>query len=286
MRLSPLDHPQGSLTALDQAQIRSGMDRARTASFVAKPDPDREARRSFRKMSLKELSVAVIEDAPLPPVVAEAEDAEAPLGEPAQEAMEPPPPGAPAELAPAPDPVAPPERPPAAVVPEPPPPAPAGPSAEDLAQLREEAYAEGFSAGKAMSESAQVAALAQREAELAALAAGLADPALLDADLLARRIRQSVLALASERIGHEIDSFPDLLEHRIEALMATVRHLAGHRELFLAPADHDLLAGVLAGPDRAPDGLVLRADPLLRRGEARLRVGGAEIADLMDTTDD
>lgn len=286
MRLSPLDHPQGPLTALDQTQIRSGMDRARAASFVAKPDPDREARRSFRKMSLKELSVAVIEDVPLPSDMPEAEMAEVSLVEPAPEAVEPPPPVAPEEPLMAPAPAPPPEPAPPAALPEPPSPVPVGPSPEDLARLREEAYAEGFSAGKAMSESAQVAAMAQREAELAALAAGLADSALLDADLLARRIRQSVLVLASERIGHEIDSFPDLLEHRIEGLMATVRHLAGHRELFLAPADHDLLSGVLSAPDRAPDGLVLRADPALRRGEARLRVGGAEIADLMDAADD
>lgn len=285
MRLSPLDHPQGPLTALDQAQIRSGMDRARAASFVAKPDPDREARRSFRKMALSDLSVAVIVDAPLPPEMAEAEVEPASVEEPAPEAAEPAPrEGAetPAVVPPMPDPA------PAAALPEPPAPAPApaGPSPEDLARLREEAYAEGFSAGKAMSESAQVAAMAQREAELAALAAGLGDPALLDADLLARRIRQSVLALASERIGHEIDTFPDLLERRIGGMIATVRHLAGHRELFLAPADLDLLAGVLAAPDRAPDGLVLRADPALRRGEARLRVGGAEIADLLDAADD
>ena len=78
--------------------------------------------------------------------------------------------------------------------------APAAPPVIDETQkqkIREEAYDEGFSAGKAMTESEREAELAERIADLDRLVGALSDPELLDIDLLSAQIRQSVLSLGN-----------------------------------------------------------------------------------------
>ena len=122
--------------------------------------------------------------------------------------------------------------------------APAAPPVIDETQkqkIREEAYDEGFSAGKAMTESEREAELAERIADLDRLVGALSDPELLDIDLLSAQIRQSVLSLATERAGSQIDNFPEPFLDRLETMLRNVQHMSGKRELFVCQADLDVI---------------------------------------------
>ena len=160
--------------------------------------------------------------------------------------------------------------------------APAPPPVIDEAQkqkIREEAYHEGFSAGKAMTESEREAELAERIADLDRLVGALSDPELLDIDLLSAQIRQSVLSLATERAGSQIDNFPEPFLDRLETMLRNVQHMSGKRELFVCQADLDVInAGLPDYKDLSQ--IKMRVDARLGRGDVKMRVGGGEISDL------
>ena len=160
--------------------------------------------------------------------------------------------------------------------------APAAPPVIDEAQkakIREEAYDEGFSAGKAMTESEREAELAKRIADLERLVRALSDPELLDTAMLSAQIRQSVLSLATERAGSQIDNFPEPFLGRLETMLRNVQHMSGIRELFVSQADLDVITAGL--PDHKDlSRIKMRVDNRLGRGDVKLRVGGGEISDL------
>ncbi|MDE2633231.1 MAG: hypothetical protein OSA82_08890 [Paracoccaceae bacterium] len=160
--------------------------------------------------------------------------------------------------------------------------APAAPPVIDETQkqkIREEAYDEGFSAGKAMTESEREAELAERIADLDRLVGALSDPELLDIDLLSAQIRQSVLSLATERAGSQIDNFPEPFLDRLETMLRNVQHMSGKRELFVCQADLDVINTGL--PDyKDLSQIKMRVDARLGRGDVKMRVGGGEISDL------
>jgi flagellar assembly protein FliH len=162
--------------------------------------------------------------------------------------------------------------------------APAPPPVIDEAQkqkIREEAYHEGFSAGKAMTESEREAELAERIADLDRLVGALSDPELLDIDLLSAQIRQSVLSLATERAGSQIDNFPEPFLDRLETMLRNVQHMSGNRELFVCQADLDVInAGLPDYKDLSQ--IKMRVDARLGRGDVKMRVGGGEISDLFE----
>ena len=162
--------------------------------------------------------------------------------------------------------------------------APAPPPVIDEAQkqkIREEAYHEGFSAGKAMTESEREAELAERIADLDRLVGALSDPELLDIDLLSAQIRQSVLSLATERAGSQIDNFPEPFLDRLETMLRNVQHMSGKRELFVCQADLDVInAGLPDYKDLSQ--IKMRVDARLGRGDVKMRVGGGEISDLFE----
>ncbi len=162
--------------------------------------------------------------------------------------------------------------------------APAPPPVIDEAQkqkIREEAYYEGFSAGKAMTESEREAELAERIADLDRLVGALSDPELLDIDLLSVQIRQSVLSLATERAGSQIDNFPEPFLDRLETMLRNVQHMSGKRELFVCQADLDVInAGLPDYKDLSQ--IKMRVDARLGRGDVKMRVGGGEISDLFE----
>ena len=154
----------------------------------------------------------------------------------------------------------------------------------ELQRISDDAYAEGLSAGKAMTESTREQELSVQLHQLEQIIARLSADDLIETDVLSERIHASVLELTSQRIGFALEDMPDVMITRIEALIADMAHLAGIRELFVAPDDLDL---VQRGFDaqQNPSPLQLRSDPSLHRGDARLRVGGAEISDTLDWTD-
>ena len=164
------------------------------------------------------------------------------------------------------------------------PPAPPAIDEAELQRIRDDAYAEGLSAGKAMTESAREHELSVQLQQLEQIIARLGADDLIETDVLSGRIHASVLELASQRIGFALEDMPDVMITRIETLIADMAHLAGIRELFVAPDDLELVRRGFDSHQNPPP-LQLRSDPSLHRGDARLRVGGAEISDTLDWAD-
>lgn len=149
-----------------------------------------------------------------------------------------------------------------------------------LQKIRDDAYAEGLSAGKAMTENEREAELTQQFDRLRALIERMEATDVLDIATMSKSLKLAVLELASQRVGLLLTEMPDILAERIETLVQNLSHLSGQRELFLAPDDVPLVQnGYLARQNSLQ--LHIVADPALRRGDARLRIGGAEMSDLM-----
>lgn len=288
------EHPLATREPLSQANVAKAFEKARLAGFSRREDGEGAKRdKNFRKASLRDiarelvLSAAAAPAPPAPPLAgadplpkpAPANAGHAPgldavedadlIGEADLEAL-------PGGDGPQPAPAAPPPSAPAAPAAQ----APAPPDEALLAQLREEAYQEGFAAGRAMTDSARETELSQRIVDLETLLARLADPGIIDMTALRTQIRAAVLQLASARAGQAIDTLPAPFLARLEGMLQSVGHLAGQRDLFLSPGD--LAAVQEAVPAHARLSTVrLCADATLARGDARLRVGGAEICDLL-----
>jgi flagellar assembly protein FliH len=163
------------------------------------------------------------------------------------------------------------------------PPAPAV-DEQMLQKIRDDAYAEGLSAGKAMTESEREAELAQQFDRLRDLIERLDATDVLDIATLSKSLKRAVLDLASQRVGLLLTEMPDILAERIETLVQNLSHLSGQRELFLAPEDVPLVQGCFVERQHSAQ-LHIIADSALRRGDARLRIGGAEMSDLMSETE-
>lgn len=149
-----------------------------------------------------------------------------------------------------------------------------------IQSIRDEAYAEGLSAGKAITQSEREAELAAQFAQLQKLMVSLGSEQVFDMDVVARSIEDAVLTLASERIGIELTLMPEPLLTRLEGLLDNLAHLLGKREVFLSPEDIPLLQKCLDSHPNPPL-IYLRGDPTMQRGDAKLRVGGAEVSDLL-----
>ena len=148
-------------------------------------------------------------------------------------------------------------------------------------KIREEAYQEGFSAGKAMTESAREAELDGRIADLDRVIKALSDPNLLDTEMFSSQIKQSVLRLATERAGSQIDNLPGPFLGRLETMLRNAQHMAGQRELFVSKADLEIIQEALPQyKDLAS--VSLHVNPKFDRGDVKLRVGGGEITDLFE----
>lgn len=153
-----------------------------------------------------------------------------------------------------------------------------------LQKIRDDAYAEGLSVGKAMTESEREAELAQQFNRLRDLIEGITATDVLDIATLSKSLERAVLDLASQRVGFVLTEMPDILAGRIEKLVQNLAHLSGRRELFLAPDDVPLVQSSFLERQHSPQ-IHIIADPALRRGDARLRIGGVQMSDLMSETE-
>lgn len=153
-----------------------------------------------------------------------------------------------------------------------------------LQKIRDDAYAEGLSAGKAMTENEREAELAQQFDHLRDLIEGMENTDVLDIATVSKSLKLAVLELASQRVGYVLTEMPDILAERIETLVRNLSHLSGQRELFLAPEDVPIVQKSFLARQPSAE-LHIRSDPALRRGDARLRIGGAEMSDLMSDTE-
>jgi flagellar assembly protein FliH len=149
-----------------------------------------------------------------------------------------------------------------------------------IQKIKDEAYAEGLSAGKAMTESEREADLSAQFIQLQQLLTVLNSADVFDMEAAANSIEDAVLTLASERIGMVLTDITDPLARRLETLLDNLAHLTGIREVFVAPEDILLMQRCIDEHPNPP-ALHLRSDPSMQRGDTRLRVGGAEVADLL-----
>lgn len=159
---------------------------------------------------------------------------------------------------------------------------PAAPPVDEkmLQRIRDDAYAEGLSTGKAITQSEREAELAAQFTQLQELTVSLGSEQVFDMDVVARSIEDAVLTLASERIGVALTDMPEPLLLRLDTLLDNLAHLLGTREVFVCPEDVPLLQKCLDTHPNPPL-IYLRGDPTMQRGDARLRVGGAEVSDLL-----
>ena len=149
-----------------------------------------------------------------------------------------------------------------------------------IQKIKDEAYEEGLVAGKAMTESEREAELATQFTQLKQLMTALNSANVFDMEAAAKSIEDAVLTLASERIGMALTDMTEPLGRRLETLLDSLAHLIGIREVFVAPEDMSLMQRCIDEHPNPP-ALHLRSDPSMQRGDARLRVGGAEVADLL-----
>lgn len=159
---------------------------------------------------------------------------------------------------------------------------PVSPKLDDamIQRIRDDAYAEGLSAGKAITHSECEAELAAQFTQLQKLTVSLGSDQVFDMDVVARSIEDAVLTLASERIGVALTDMPEPFLMRLEGLLDNLAHLLGTREVFVCPDDIPLLQKCLDTHPNPPL-IYLRGDLTMQRGDARLRVGGAEVSDLL-----
>ena len=260
----------------ESANLRDAFDRAGSAIFARDAEAPREPRGAFRALSWSDTAIKVLPEEPEPVPESEIEEtAQAPVPEqelvaakPELEEVDPDIEALPALQ----------EEPqlleePAEVI-----------SEADLQKMRDDAYAEGFSAGKAMTESEREAELSAQFQSLEKLIEGMGRDDLLDTAALSQNINASILELASARVGFALEEMPDILTARIARLLDRLAHLTAERVVFLAPEDLGLVQSKYDERQKPP-AVIMRSDPALSRGDVRLRVGSAEIADLLNFDD-
>jgi len=275
-RLFPMkaSDPARDPQQLDLADLLA---KTKDPAFALVDTASRQADQTFRRLSWAEIAVKISLETDL---IQEEDSAPALPAEPGtaipEETLSPPP--APPQEGQPPLPEA--VSPPVAAAPEPHHP-PAPPVDEAMLQrIRDDAYAEGLSAGKAITQGEREVALEEQFTQLQQLTVSLGSEQVFDMDVVARSIEEAVLTLASERIGLALTDMPEPLLVRLDTLLDNLAHLLGTREVFVCPDDIPLLQKCLDTHPNPPL-IYLRGDPTLQRGDARLRVGGAEVSDLL-----
>lgn len=143
-----------------------------------------------------------------------------------------------------------------------------------LEQVRDEAFAEGRAAAEAEMHSHLTDAIAV----LSAAATALMHPAPDALAGLQSEIADTVLRIASERAGLEIDSMPDAFAERITTLAERIYQATNQPVLRLNPYDHSAIAELIEGNDILSTMRII-ASGELARGDIELVVDGLSIAD-------
>lgn len=155
-------------------------------------------------------------------------------------------------------------------------------------KLRVQAVAEGYAQGRAEAEEEFAAAYARLDAAANTLGGMLAHlTSALDADTeaLAQALEIAIRAMASERAGTQIDDDPPGFAARIETMARRVSDAFSTLTVTLNPQDLAALRTACNDTD-TPDlkrllQADLRPDPMLLRGDIRVRGQGVALDDLI-----
>ena len=160
-------------------------------------------------------------------------------------------------------------------------------------EAEEQGYKRGFEAGLEAARTAEptaeeLALIAEKEqekqtivAKFHAAIAALASPQALDSTALSKAINDAVMQLAAERAGQVISQNPEGFLRRIRQLVDRVKSASQQVEVFVNPADLDVLNRWMQD-HTAPSGWQFTADAQLDHGDIRLLLGGIEITDILN----
>ncbi len=157
---------------------------------------------------------------------------------------------------------------------EPPPPPPEPevvlPTAEEVAQIREQARQEGYQTGYREGQTK-----ARGEAERLNRAAGRLEEALAGIDAeVAEELLALALEVARQVVRQELKADPQILLQVVREALAQLPHQ--HASIFLHPEDASLLRSHL-GDQLTHAGHRIHEDPKLARGDCVLEAGGSHL---------
>ena len=127
---------------------------------------------------------------------------------------------------------------------------------------------------------AELEARAELASKVSAFEEGLAaltKPQALQAETLAKSIQATILRLASERAGSQIDDMPEAFVNRIDALAYSIGKKINEGRVQLNSDDYALMAPFF--PNTTLDFV---ANPDLKRGDIVLRFDGIELRDVAE----
>ena len=111
--------------------------------------------------------------------------------------------------------------------------------------------------------------------------AALTKPQALQVETLAKSIQATILRLASERAGSQIDDMPEAFVNRIDALTCSIGKKINEGQVQLNSDDYALMVPFF--PDTTLDFV---ANPDLKRGDIVLRFDGVELRDVAEKRTD
>ena len=111
--------------------------------------------------------------------------------------------------------------------------------------------------------------------------AALTKPQALQVETLAKSIQATILRLASERAGSQIDDMPEAFVNRIDALTCSIGKKINEGQVHLNSDDYTLMVPFF--PDTKLDFAV---NPDLKRGDIVLRFDGIELRDVAEKRTD
>ncbi len=156
--------------------------------------------------------------------------------------------------------------------------APTGPTVRELAQLQEQARAEGYAAGRAEGLAAGQQQIREHVARLDALLASVARPLeALDAQT-AQELTTLALAVARRVLHSELATAPQLVVRAVQAAVAVLPSATQELQVHVHPEDVALVRD--AGVDNHWQ---VVADPQLARGDCRLETTRSHLDATVET---
>ena len=141
-----------------------------------------------------------------------------------------------------------------------------------------ELYDEGFAAGRAAALSELEEQRLEHLAVLKSISEKLLTDSVFDFDNISKKVLDTVNELSSERCGLAIDENPEGFLKRIAAQIEQVRNLSEERSVFFNEEDLAALKSFEEFESYFAKAKV-RSDPVLKRGDVVVKVGGVELRD-------
>ena len=149
---------------------------------------------------------------------------------------------------------------------------------ETVDDQQSELYDEGFAAGRAAALSELEKQRLEHLGVLKSISEKLLTDSVFDFDNISKKVLDTVNELSSERCGLAIDENPEGFLKRIAAQIEQVRNLSEERSVFFNEEDLAALKSFEEFESYFAKAKV-RSDPVLKRGDVVVKVGGVELRD-------